>query len=84
MQSRCIVKPAGCVGRVVERNLDDTEAEILFEKKENLDEDKFLAICHRKIPLNARAERNPVREERISFRLEPVILTNDSMEFQRL
>ena len=34
--------PVDCLVKVVERNLDDTEAEILCEKK-NWNEEKFLA-----------------------------------------
>ena len=37
--------PAECLVKIVKRNLDDTEADILHEKKNNLNQENFLALC---------------------------------------
>ena len=55
---------AVCLAIVVRRNLDDKEAETLFEKAEP-EQEKLLAFVHMKNPPVIGPEEIPVREERI-------------------
>ena len=64
---------ADCLVQTVRRNLDDTEVEILCEKKKTeLERREVLLIVLLENPAYAKAGRDLVREERISLRLEPV------------
>ena len=63
---------ADCLEKVVKRNLDDTVAEILFEKEEP-ERREVPHILLQETPAYVEAVRNPVRDERISLTLEPMI-----------
>ena len=62
--------PACCFVKVVKRSLDDTEAEILNDKGEPEQREAPRAVLQEDPA--AKAGRDPVREERISIRLESV------------
>ena len=69
--------PADCLEKVVRRNLEDTQAEILFDKQQPNDREVHRVILKESSAANSREDS--LSKERISMKLKPVTINDDGV-----